>query len=279
MTNQLVMTKKSRSRFTTAKVARAIGIFVLGCVVFATKHAIQQQMTTDGDPANMVRRSAEVVYNSIQQKQDKQPSESISQKLKMEPKDDFSLAKRYIIEAIPSAYVNKQNPKIKSEFESRLKKRNVTRWQYPDFVHVPLTDLGVVFLNGQRFYQQGAGTPPEYRANGTSADTRAVGDHKCPGKGAGAGNKDKTPKFMMRAMLNDAIQPAPPAQQVGCCNGQPYNTNKRCCCRRASFDKDTKFCCAVDGCRNFQIFKRNDPKAIEKCHALEGVVVQEYGYH
>ena len=83
MTNQLVMTKKSRSRFTTAKVARAIGIFVLGCVVFATKHAIQQQMTTDGDPANMVRRSAEVVYNSIQQKQDKQPSESISQKLKM----------------------------------------------------------------------------------------------------------------------------------------------------------------------------------------------------
>ena len=65
-------------------------------------------------------------------------------------------------------------------------------------------------MNGQRFYQQGAGTPPEYRANGTSADTRAVGDHKCPGKGAGAGNKDKTPQFMMRAMVNDAIKPAQP---------------------------------------------------------------------
>ena len=72
-------------------------------------------------------------------------------------------------------------------------------------------------LNGQRFYQQGAGTPPEYRANGTSADTRAVGDHKCPGKGAGAGNKDKTPKFMMRAMLNDAIQPAPPVSSTFYC--------------------------------------------------------------
>lgn len=154
MTNQLVMAKKSRSRLTTAKVVRAIGIFILGCVVFATKHAIQQSTANSGDPANMVRRSSEVMYNSIQQKEEKNPSTPIAQKLKMEPKDDFSLAKRYIIEAIPSAYVNKQNPKVKSEFESRLKKRNVTRWQYPDFVHVSLTDLGVVFLNGQRFYQQ-----------------------------------------------------------------------------------------------------------------------------
>ena len=33
------------------------------------------------------------------------------------------------------------------------------------------------------------------------------------------------------------------------------------------------------GCRNFQIFKRNDPKAVEKCQAMEGIVVQEYAYH
>ena len=82
MTNQLVMAKKSRSRLSTAKVARAIGIFVLGCVVFATKHAIQQQ-ATNSDPANMVRRSAEVMYNSIQQKEVKQPSAPVAQKLKI----------------------------------------------------------------------------------------------------------------------------------------------------------------------------------------------------
>ena len=34
-------------------------------------------------------------------------------------------------------------------------------------------------LNGQRFFRQGTGTPPEFRANGTSADTRAVTEHKC----------------------------------------------------------------------------------------------------
>jgi len=34
-------------------------------------------------------------------------------------------------------------------------------------------------LNGQRFFRQGTGTPPEFRANETSADTRAVTEHKC----------------------------------------------------------------------------------------------------
>lgn len=276
MSSQLVMAKKSSRRLTMAKIARGVGIFVLGCVVFATKHALENAARSSSETTPMVRRSAEVMYNSMEQKQPKeQLNGPVAQQLK---RDDFSLVKRYIIEANPAAYVNKQNPKVKSEFESRLKKRNVTRWQYPDFVHVPLTDLGVVFLNGQRFYQQGVATPPEYRVNATGADTRAVGDHKCPGRNGGGGNGggQKTPQLQMRSL---AEKPAQPAQQVGCCNGQPYNTNKRCCCRRASFDKDTKFCCAVDGCRNFQIFKRNDPNAVAKCHALEGVVVQGYGYH
>lgn len=270
MSTQLVISKKSRG-LTMAKVVRAVGIFVLGCVVFATKHAIQNSQNSK------FRRSADLIYDSGNQKVEKSESKVVAEKLKMEPKEDFSLVKRYIIEAQPSSFVNTQNPRLKSEFESRLKKRNVTRWQYPDFVHVPLTDLGVVFLNGQRFYQQGAGTPPEYRSNSTSADTRASGDHKCTGRSAGgSGQKDNSPQLMMRSL---AQKPAQPAQQVGCCNGQPYNTNKRCCCRRASFDKETKFCCAVDGCRNFQIFKRNDPKAVEKCQAMEGIVVQEYAYH
>ena len=34
-------------------------------------------------------------------------------------------------------------------------------------------------MNGQRFFRQGTGTPPEFRANETSADTRAVTEHKC----------------------------------------------------------------------------------------------------
>jgi hypothetical protein len=34
--------------------------------------------------------------------------------------------------------------------------------------------------------------------------------------------------------------------RIGCCNGLPYTNNKRCCCRRAAFDKDSKFCCAIN---------------------------------
>ena len=38
----------------------------------------------------------------------------------------------------------------------------------------------------------------------------------------------------------------PKLPQIGCCNGIPYNSNKRCCCRRVAFNKDTKFCCAIN---------------------------------
>jgi hypothetical protein len=33
------------------------------------------------------------------------------------------------------------------------------------------------------------------------------------------------------------------------------------------------------GCGDFKIMKRDDPFAIEACRNLEGIVVQEYGYH
>ena len=107
MSTQPIISKKSRG-LTMAKVARAVGIFVLGCVVFATKHAIQNSQNS-----TLVRRSADLVYNSAEQKAEKSASEVVAQKLKMEPKDDFSLAKRYIIEAQPSSFVNTQNPRVR----------------------------------------------------------------------------------------------------------------------------------------------------------------------
>jgi len=66
--------------------------------------------------------------------------------------------------------------------------------------------------------------------------------------------------------------------RIGCCNGVPYNQNKRCCCRRIAFDKDKKFCCAVNGCENFHVFDRSNPKHFDLCKSLQGLVVKEYGY-
>jgi len=66
--------------------------------------------------------------------------------------------------------------------------------------------------------------------------------------------------------------------KIGCCNGQPYNTKKRCCCRRVSFDKDKKFCCAINGCQSFQIFDRDNAQHYKDCLSLRGLVIQEYGY-
>ncbi|CBY22896.1 unnamed protein product [Oikopleura dioica] len=65
--------------------------------------------------------------------------------------------------------------------------------------------------------------------------------------------------------------------RIGCCNGLPYTNNKRCCCRRAAFDKDSKFCCAINGCENFRIFERTENN-YSACQSLQGLVVQEYGY-
>lgn len=67
--------------------------------------------------------------------------------------------------------------------------------------------------------------------------------------------------------------------KIGCCNGTPYNVKKRCCCRRVSFDKDKKFCCAINGCESFQIFDRSNAQHYKDCLSLSGLVIQEYGYH
>ena len=34
----------------------------------------------------------------------------------------------------------------------------------------------------------------------------------------------------------------------------------------------------IQGCENFRIFDRSDPKNVDLCLSLEGLVVQEYGY-
>lgn len=83
MSSQLVMAKKSSRRLTMAKIARGVGIFVLGCVVFATKHALENAARSSSETTPMVRRSAEVMYNSMEQKQPKeQLNGPVAQQLK-----------------------------------------------------------------------------------------------------------------------------------------------------------------------------------------------------
>lgn len=269
--------KMTKQKINVAKVVKFVGIFVLGCVVFATKHAYESRNAALQSESLQNRQERSLTYNSIDQKAEKETfPEPVADKLQAE--DDLLTKTVYKIEAKPQAVIYPHNPRERTEFLSKMKKHNVTRWQYPDYVHVPLSDLGVVFLNGQRFFRQGTGTPPEFRANETSADTRAVTEHKC---GLGY-HKEKSVESLISARrlpTNEPSENKPPAQQVGCCNGLPYNSNKRCCCRRASFDKDTKFCCAVNGCQDFRIFKRDDLTAREKCTELNGIVVEEYGYH
>ena len=45
----------------------------------------------------------------------------------------------------------------RTEFLSKMKKHNVTRWQYPDYVHVPLSDLGVVCKSLRPFTEPAIG--------------------------------------------------------------------------------------------------------------------------
>lgn len=274
--NQLVMTSRSSKKGLSApKVLKVVGIVALGFVVFATKHMFQNSKIKAE-----ARRSTptQIQFDSGKQKEHVQvPSADLQQKLKVPKSSGSTSLNEYIITAEPQSIVYKQNPQTRYEFQSKMKKQNVTRWQYPDYVHVPLSDLGVVFLNGQRFFRQGSRTPPEFRSNGTAgiADTRANGDRKC-GLGFKKQKNEEQTLISQRALPSQDKQPA---QQIGCCNGSPYNSNKRCCCRRASFDKDTKFCCAVNGCQDFRIYRRDDESARDKCTELNGIVVEEYGYH
>lgn len=265
---------------TPVKVLKAVLIVALGFGVYFTERAIRSKSI---ESRNEARRSlkedamtnAELVsYLEESSKSSKSDSEAVMEKTKT------SDLPTYIIEVKPKGFLYNQKRQEIERFEKHFQEVNVTRWQYPDFVRVPLSSLGVVFYNGQRFYRQGSSNPPEFGKNSTDAETRAASGLDCKRKTDGSsnsGSKDKSDDTGMINPRNGALQqPQPP---VGCCNGVPYNSSKRCCCRRASFDKETKFCCAIDGCGDFKIMNRDTPGAIESCIALEGIVVQEYGYH
>jgi hypothetical protein len=83
--------------------------------------------------------------------------------------------------------------------------------------------------------------------------------------------KERLARLQRRFLSQESVK-------IGCCNGTPYKANKRCCCRRVSFDKEKKFCCAINGCESFQIFDRDNKNHYRDCLSLSGNVVQEYGY-
>lgn len=85
------------------------------------------------------------------------------------------------------------------------------------------------------------------------------------GGGGGGGN---------RKLTDDDIQSleAPGGKPIGCCNGKPFSNKKRCCCRRKSYNIETDFCCARDGCANFEVFG-NTGENKEACVAAGGIVV------
>jgi len=88
---------------------------------------------------------------------------------------------------------------------------------------------------------------------------------KLGGGGGGGGN---------RKLTDDDIQSleAPGGKPIGCCNGKPFSNKKRCCCRRKSYNIETDFCCARDGCANFEVFG-NTGENKEACVAAGGIVV------
>jgi len=297
--------------------------------------------------------------------------------------------------------IDNSNKDEKNYFNSIKKERKYVKYQYPSEKFVPLDELGVIFLNGMKFYHQGSEMLPSNKSEVTvkKAQTRTSRIMECEGKAdfkeykrthgrttalsgsqlpavttvttpmdtettagfdfsnwdalfeddfqetmserkrenAAQAAKDKDQKKNQKgnneksndvsdseeiektgafdesaarsvvdkdladffaSYFNDekttlaSAKPTTaatttstttdavvvPNHHIGCCNGVPYNRNKRCCCRRQAFDKEKKFCCAINGCENFRIFDRSDPKNVDLCLSLEGLVVQEYGY-
>jgi hypothetical protein len=266
-----------KSGFNPVKCLKVVLIIAAGVGVYMTERALRTSKSFES--RSQARRS--LTNEQLVDMLEKQPpaktlSAPLAEKLQQQVQPTQTLP-NYIVEVKPKAILWKQKKSERREFEKRFSKTNVTRWQYPDFVRVPLSSLGVVFYNGQRFYRQGVSNPPEYQKNSTDLETRSNnGQLECARKtDQGEPKEHKGDEF---GVINPRShqQTSPP---VGCCNGVPYNASKRCCCRRASFDKETKFCCALDGCGDFKIYKRDDPNALDACRALEGIVVQEYGYH
>lgn len=264
---------KSGQHIKMVKLLKFVLIFALGISVYMTERAFRAKSV---ESKTQTRRS--LTNDELVEYLDKEPnveSQPLMEKLQHEVQATESMP-TYVMNVEPQAILWKQKKQERREFEKAFEQTNVTRWQYPDFVRVPLSSLGVVFYNGQRFYRQGLINAPEYAKNSTDADTRTNSGHECSRKKEGGHGSTAVDEFGATIGARANIQPTPP---VGCCNGVPYNASKRCCCRRASFDKETKFCCAFDGCGDFKIMKRDDPNAIKSCTALQGIVVQEYGYH
>lgn len=258
---------------TFQQIFKTFAVFFLGYTVYSTERAIRNKQNH-----HQVRRSVDGLSAPA----------TISANLQTPwRQNDFS--KVYIMKFKPSEVVFPQDAQERAEFEETFSRSNYTKYQFPDYVNVPLTELGVIYYNGMSFYRQGVETAPEFDFRNRGPDTRTQDAQKCPGKGKSAGEKNEkkekveTPTMLSDNMLNEPEEPEEPEEeperrQIGCCNGMPYNTNKRCCCRRASFNKDEKFCCAIGGCGDFKILKKSDDN-YDLCKALTGIVVQEYGYH
>jgi len=263
------------SHVTPVKILKGVLVIALGVAVYFTERSLRNK----DSGINEARRSADGTFSpdalaqflAENPKKEKELSAPVRKKLRQKP--------TYIVQVKPKAYIKKQTSEEIAEFERQFQSNNFTKWQYPDFINVPQTSLGVIFYNGMRFFRQGTQNPPEFSKNSTGADTRANDLAECTRHHADNknGNKNEDTGIIAPDLARSNTHPAQPP--IGCCNGVPYNAQKRCCCRRASFDKDTKFCCAVDGCRDFRIMRKDEPGDYEACQKLSGMVVQEYGYH
>jgi len=258
------------------QIFKVVAVFFLGYTVYSTERAIRHKQAR-----RQFRRSATINNNqsasaSFQIQQESKPSQADYERV-------------YIVKVEPKEVVFPQNEQERQEYEETFSKSNYTKYQFPDYVNVPLDELPVVYYNGMSFYRQGVKNSPEYDLSLTGANTRSRKEGRCPGKPKSAKKEkpeqEEPEEFSPRngMLLDTGIIAEEPeekeaVQQIGCCNGMPYNTNKRCCCRRASFNKDEKFCCAIDGCGDFKILKKS-LENYDLCYSLSGMVVQEYGYH
>lgn len=260
------------------QIFKALAVFFLGYTVYSTERAIRHKQARHQFRRSAVSNQSPVA--SVQIQEASKPSHADYQKV-------------YIMKVEPAEVVFPQDEQERQEYEETFSKSNYTKYQFPDYVNVPLSELPVVYYNGMSFYRQGVQNAPEYDISLSGPNTRSSQeDKKCPGKAKSAKKEqEERPEFAPRmlsdiGLLSEVEEPEEKMEkeekeevhQIGCCNGMPYNTNKRCCCRRASFNKDEKFCCAINGCGDFKIFKKSESN-YDLCNSLSGVVVQEYGYH
>ena len=75
----------TKQKMNIAKVVKFVGIFVLGCVVFATKHAYESRNAALQSASLQNRQERSLTYNSIDQKAEKQAfPEPVADKLQTE---------------------------------------------------------------------------------------------------------------------------------------------------------------------------------------------------